>query len=383
MKLVYLAQAGLYDDWAHTLQIMKMCEAFAENGIEVTLVVPKRSNKKPIDPFVYNQVEQKFKITEVPYLDIFQGTTSKFFYFLRLISFIASARIYLLFKKYDQIYTREVYLVPFFRKIFLEIHAFQGHSSLYRSVVKSANGIVVLTSFLKSKVAGLGIPFDKIIVAPDGVRPADFTAKITQKEARIRLNLPQDSLIFGYLGALRTMGIEKGVGTAIEALKHLEESYVLYIIGGEPEDIKFYKQFAKNKSVSSRVIFAGKIAVKDRSLYLSACDVAVAPFPETEHYKFYMSPLKIFEYMAAKKPIIATDLPSIREVLKDNETALLIPPGNSEALAQAIIRLKTDEHLRETLIQNAFKEVELHYTWKQRAKNIIENIKRQYDMSKV
>src|SRR5690349_13765708 len=98
MKLIYLAPIGLFDDWAHTVQIMKMCEAFSQNGVEVELVVPHRKvsnngiDPATADPFQYNNVEKIFTITKLPFLDLFYGSGNKFFYWIRLLTFLFSAK---------------------------------------------------------------------------------------------------------------------------------------------------------------------------------------------------------------------------------------------------------------------------------------------------
>jgi glycosyltransferase involved in cell wall biosynthesis len=88
-----------------------------------------------------------------------------------------------------------------------------------------------------------------------------------------------------------------------------------------------------------------------------------------------MSPLKIFEYMASKRPIIATNLPSLREILVDGENAILVPPGSPGALAGAIKRLSGDNALCAKLAENAYLDVSEKYTWKMRAEKIISFIK--------
>ncbi|MBA3733325.1 glycosyltransferase family 4 protein [Patescibacteria group bacterium] len=376
MKLIYAAQIGLFDDWAHTVQIMKMCEAFSENGLEVELVVPKRKNLKNLDPFVYNHTKKIFKITKLPYIDIFLGNSNPFFYWLRLVSFLVSAKTYLMFADFDILYTREIYAGLFFSNVIMERHSFPTNTrKIYKHILQKVSRIVVLTSFIKSKIVEIGIAQDKIIVCPDAVQLEDFSNIATIQKARTKLSLSTEDFLFGYIGTLKTMGMEKGVGCAIEALNHLPSNYKLYVVGGELYDIDYYKKIAESSLVSDRVIFAGRVLHKDVPLYISACDALVAPFPENEHYSYFMSPLKIFEYMASQRPIIASDLPSLREVLTDGETAILIPPSDAISLAKAIQTISVDNELAESLVKRAYDEVIKNYTWKIRAKNILNSLK--------
>jgi len=377
MKLVYIAPISLLNDWAHTVQIMKMCEAFSKNGIEVELVVPNRKvyhnmDLDKTDPFEYNHIEKIFKITKLPFIDLFYGNPSGILYLIRIFTFLLSARIYLTFKDYDVLYTRDYRSKIFFKDIYLEQHSFPKASSfLNRFVYKKVAGLIVLTSFIKEKILNLGINQNKILVAPDAVRLKDFMENISINDARSKLGLSINDNIFGYIGTLKTMGIEKGVSEAISSLDFLPENYKLYVVGGSTEDVIFYKNYATTKGLDRRVIFTGQVLHKTIPEHISACNVVIAPFPENEHYSYFMSPLKIFEYMASKRPMVVTDLPSLREVLVDEKTALFVPPSNPMALAGAVERLVGDIELSRTISENAHREVTEKYTWEKRAGNIL------------
>jgi glycosyltransferase involved in cell wall biosynthesis len=373
MKLVYLAQIGLFDDWAHTVQIMKMCEAFAKNGVEVELVVPNRKvHNKNIDPFEYNHTEKVFNIKKLPFIDLFYTNPHPLFYWLRTSSFFISSRFYLLFKKYDILYTREIYSSLFFCKVYTELHSFPKNINLIKKFcLKKSKGLIVLTSFIKSKIVEVGVVENRVLVAHDGVRMEDFSKKFTKSDSRNKFGITQTDNIFGYVGTLKTMGMEKGVSTAIDALNFLEHKYRLYVVGGEQQHIDFYKKMAFEKGVLDRVIFAGRVLHETIPEHISTCDVLVAPFPKTDHYEYYMSPLKIFEYMASMVPMVVTNLSSLREVLKNNETALFVEPSDAKALAFAIERLVEDNGLSKRIAYNAYTEMEQKYTWNKRAETIL------------
>ena len=108
------------------------------------------------------------------------------------------------------------------------------------------------------------------------------------------------------------------------------------------------------------------------STYMSAADVLVVP--NSGRYdisKYYTSPIKLFEYMASKRPIVAANLPSLREVVVDQETALLFNPDDPNSLAKAIRLLQVDSELSKELVANAVL-VSRKYTWNNRANNILE-----------
>jgi glycosyltransferase involved in cell wall biosynthesis len=98
------------------------------------------------------------------------------------------------------------------------------------------------------------------------------------------------------------------------------------------------------------------------------------PFPKTEHYAYYMSPLKLFEYMASKRPIVASDLPSIREILNE-QNSVLVEPDNPEKLAEGIKRILADNNFAEKISNQAFQDVQ-QYTWQKRVEQILGFVKK-------
>jgi len=145
----------------------------------------------------------------------------------------------------------------------------------------------------------------------------------------------------------------------------------LYIVGGEIYDINFYKNIAKEESVNDRVVFVGKVPQNQVPNYIVICNVLVAPFPKNKHYSYYMSPLKIFEYMISKKPMIVSDLPVFHEVLDNNIDSLFVPPDDEVSLANAIKKISKDTDFAEKISKNAYDKVITKYTWEKRAQLIL------------
>ena len=121
-------------------------------------------------------------------------------------------------------------------------------------------------------------------------------------------------------------------------------------------------------------LYAGQVPPDKVPLYLAALSICTIPLPWTTHFAYYTSPMKLFEYMASGRAIIASDLPSIAEVIRDGENALLVPPSDAPALATAIKHLRDDAALRQRLADAAYHEVMAHYTWAARARNILSAI---------
>ena len=132
-----------------------------------------------------------------------------------------------------------------------------------------------------------------------------------------------------------------------------------------------YLELARRFGVSEkRLRFVDRVPNTEVPLWIRACDVVTIPWPWTEFSAYYTSPMKLFEYMAAGVPIVATDLPSIHEVLRHGENAWLVEPGNSEALAEGIHAVIENPELAKRLAEHARQEVE-KYTWERRAASIL------------
>jgi glycosyltransferase involved in cell wall biosynthesis len=143
------------------------------------------------------------------------------------------------------------------------------------------------------------------------------------------------------------------------------------IIGGheaEP-DLARTKSIADRLGLRQRVTFTGLVEPARVAELLTQADVLVLPNPASAISTRYTSPLKLFEYMAAGKPIVSSDLPSIREILRDGVNALLVSPGDPGMLASAIERLLNDPSLAARLARAALDEVP-NYSWQRRAERL-------------
>lgn len=374
MTLTYFANIALPDDWAHTLQIMKMCEAFADSGVKVELVVPNRKKVIKDSPFDYYGVKKTFSIVRMPSLSFSETSPGKFVYWSRFLSYLFVARIRFLLRPSSIIYTRERLLGLLFGGYVLELHSLPKLNAWNRFLLRRAKKFVVLTKPIKERLVAIGISESKILVAGDAVSLEDYKELPSKNEARTKFGLPLDKKIVGYVGTLKTMGMEKGITVAIDALHLLPPDYLLCLVGGEKDDVDFYRKLADQYYLGGRVIFVGKVHHERVPLYLTAFDCVIAPFPDLEHYRYFMSPLKIFEYMASGRPIIVSDLPSIREILDEN-SAIFVKPNDKDSLAEAIKKILGDAALSERLSSQAIVNVREH-TWNKRSDRIKDFIKR-------
>jgi len=141
---------------------------------------------------------------------------------------------------------------------------------------------------------------------------------------------------------------------------------LVYVVGGYDEDINRVKREAGHPE---NVDFTGFVQPSDIPTYQVAADVLVAPY--TEESRPWVSPLKLFEYMAARRPIVASDREVLREVLTDGQNATIFEKGNANALREALASVLRSNSLQQTLVANAQETVD-KYTWHNRAQRILD-----------
>jgi len=391
MKLLYLANIRLPTEKAHGLQIMQNCEAFADAGAQVTLWVARRWNTPELrgrDPFVHYGVQRNFHLRRSPCLDLLPlvpnntGVIARVIFALQLLTFTLAALIGVLFTRCDRVYSRDPFVLlivsPFKRgRLVYEAHS-AAHSrfgrAIQRYVVRRAH-VFATTRALADALIALGAQANKTHVAHDGVKRERFETISTIEDARRDFGWSNDLFIVGYVGRLQTLAMDKGVGTLIDALKSVDGA-ALALVGGPDDMVAVYRERWQALGVpDDHFLYAGQVSPDDVPCYLAAFDVCAMPFPFTQHFAYYASPIKLFEYMAAGRAIVASDLPGVREVVTDGGNALLVPPGDSSALTAALIRLRDDPSLRDALGANARQLVMSRYTWEARAKAILAALK--------
>jgi len=205
-------------------------------------------------------------------------------------------------------------------------------------------------------------------VVPDGTR-ATASAELSVA-TDCTDNTDQGShteFTIGYAGHLYPW---KGVDLVIEAVAALKDTRGLIIGGHEKEpDLARVTAFADQLNCASRITFTGLIPPGEVAARLRAADVVTLPNPASAISSEFTSPLKLFEYMASGRPIVASNLPSLREVLRHEGNALLVEPGNPQALTAGVLRIKEDPALGRRLAAQATEDVQA-FTWARRAERL-------------
>jgi len=390
MNLVYISSTAIPNIKAHTYQTLKMCEGFANNRINVELVSPNRATSKKIRERVRNiwefyGLKKNFSIKKLPTIDLayfinFKRPISlKIWFYLWNWSFAVVALLYLFLtkKRINIIYSRAefpIYLLMLFRKLFNAKIYFEAHTFPKRNkkitvfFFKRLDGLIVITQKLKELYVSEGISEELMLVGPDGVDLKRFNNSFSKIEARQKIDLPLENKIICYVGQLFQW---KGVYTLADIAKYLPQDYLILFVGGMEADIRLLKDYTKKEGIN-KTKFASFINPSDIPSYLFSADVLVLPNSANEDISiYYTSPLKMFEYMASKRPIVASDLPSIREILQDEKNAALVEPDNPRALAEGIKRVLMDKELAKRISKQGFKDVQ-EYSWEKRARRIID-----------
>ena len=235
----------------------------------------------------------------------------------------------------------------------------------------AAARIFVVSQVERNNLERAGIPAQKIIVNPNGVDVETFRPNVGGLAKRKELGLRAEEQLVGFVG---TFGPWHGVLVLAEAIKLIpaETPVRFLLIGAGALHSEMRKLLAADEQ-SGRVIFFGGVAHDQIPALLDACDVLVSPHvPLSGGAEFFGSPTKLFEYMAMGKAIVASRLGQIGDVLKHDETALLVSPGNAQELSAAILRLAESRGLRESLGGAARTTAVANHTWTRNAQNILD-----------
>ncbi|MBL8862411.1 MAG: glycosyltransferase family 4 protein [Planctomycetes bacterium] len=254
------------------------------------------------------------------------------------------------------------------RSTFLEIHRVPAGGTRRRwllEAARGARGIVAISGGVRADLVALGIPETAITVEHDGFEPARFAARPSRAEARRALALPEGAPLVAYTGGLLAW---KGVDVLVEAARLVPEVYFV-IAGGLEADVARVRAQAGGLA---NVRVDGFQPPERVPWYLAAADLGVVPNRSRPAISArYTSPLKVFESMAVGLPLVASDLPSLAELLRRDVDALLVAPDDPRALADGIARLVADPALRTRLATNLAARAPEH-TWDARARRLLE-----------
>jgi glycosyltransferase involved in cell wall biosynthesis len=376
MRLLYLADIRFPMERANGIQTIETCHGLARRGIDVELVVRRSDARSDAECLAF------FDLAPHPKLRLRRVSTGWRLGFL-VQAFVA------MFDDWDVVFTRDLLIADLARRVsqapvIYEAHTVaavfaEEHARMYTEstpsgggpsasklarldaregrVCRNVSGLVTITHALLRALEERHGSLATSLVAPDGCRLPESLPAPPESEA-----LP---LVY-YIGQLYPW---KGVDVLVDAMRHVDAQLV--VVGGLPPepDLDRLQRLAKELGVDARVSFRGFLPPNKLAAERQRASIFVVPNLDSTTARLYTSPLKLFEAMASGRPIVASDLPSIREVLTHEDNALLVPPGDAKALASAIDRLVRDRALRDRLAARAFEDAR-NYSWEARADRI-------------
>ncbi len=242
----------------------------------------------------------------------------------------------------------------------------RGWISLCEQVtLRSAARILVVSEVLRESLLQRGIQEDRVRVNPNAVDPDYFYPGRGREQGRQQLDVEPDEVLIGFVGSFSLWhGIEILQRAIIRLLNNESPCRLRFVLIGDGllhAEMRFALAAYEK---AGDVIFTGPLPREKVAEYLDASDILVSPhIPMPDGSRFFGSPTKLFEYMAMGKGIVASRLDQLAEVLEHDRTALLVTPGNTEELAEAISRLALDPGKREALGSAARRAAVERHCW--------------------
>ncbi len=345
----------------HVLEVFRQ---LSKRGYEVTIVSIAREERK-------YEVGEGVNSINLVFPHFLKGplTVCRNFY-------IAARLVHMGRKRYDAVYARAsaTDFVATFMALLLGLpFVLEVNDPLWSRVsLKWADRIISTSSAIlrvnaRGEKAGEKAWTNKFQIVTWAGNVELFRPDLHGSDIRRKYRLPEDCPIVIYVGAFYPW---HGLSTLVEASTKILEIHpeTRFLCVGSGALLREVVMLAREKGVIDKFVFTGNVPYEEVPFFLAAADVAVAPYdpskhPVTKRFGFFYTPIKLFEYMAAGKPIVATETGNIGKVLRDGWDGLLAKPGDPKALAEAIIQLIDNKDLAHRLGVNARVSAVTKYSW--------------------
>lgn len=373
-SLIYLTNGKMPSQWAHSIQVAQMSQAYAAQIKNFELVTSGSvvSWFKGLDQSFkqWYGLRKDFKVVRIPAhlqaTEVFPAHyySARYYKLALLYSYfkapalittrtqipavmelLRQAGLPVLWEHHEQI-TPDSHLCKFFH---------------YPNLI----GVVTISPYLAQNFIAHGLSPDRVIVAPSGVDLESFLPDRSKEAARQELALDPTAKLIVYSGHLYDY---KGIPTILAVAKLMPDCQFI-LVGGWAEDIARVQQTIQTQGLSN-VHLVGHIPQPQIVPYLYAADVLLLPTSKSWQLSEVTSPLKLFEYMSVKRPIVSSALPTIMTVLRDQDTGLLVEPDDPIAFQCAITHLLNHPDFAQTIANHAYETVK-NFTWEKRAAKIL------------
>lgn len=240
---------------------------------------------------------------------------------------------------------------------------------LERALLCRAERVVAVSRALRGWLGEVGVDPARVTILSNGVDPDRFAVGVVARAAtRARLGL-EDEPVVGFLGTLKPWHDVESLVRAAGFLSRAGMRLHLLVVGDGPDRHRL-EALACAEGIGGSTSFVGAVPHDEVPRYLAAFDAAVASYDARPG--FYFSPLKLFEYLAAGRPVVAADVGDIGHCIRSGRTGLLYPPGNVRALAEALLELLLDPPRAAALGAAGREHVRAHHTWAANAEAIVD-----------
>ena len=379
-SFIYVSPSLIPSKSANSVHVIMQCAAIIAEGENLTLFASRSIKDK--------STMQRL-ILEAYGVDL---SSAKIITFFNRIQKLLNLRIALLALSFlilwdgkmtvlsRNLYYSFFHAIIFCKPLIFETHQVEkGFRKILQRIVMRCQLVhtIVISRKLKEilkEVHGVA-PYSTIILpdaAPDGLMPAPISKRSENLYYRLNISRKNWYAVCGYFGQLYE-------GRGIEIIEYMarERQDVLFVVyGGESYDVSRSKK--KNRDLSN-IYFGGHISHPDTQELMRCMDILLMPYQKkvsigtkSDDTAKWMSPMKMFEYMASGLPIISSDLPVLREVLDDMRNAILVSPTDPQEWCYALDRLVDNIDLAQSIGKQAYNDYKEKYTWGVRARKILD-----------
>lgn len=379
MKIIYISSEDMRKEGAGKTHFIEVAKNLVKLGNELLILLPG-----------YRPRERRNYGLNVRYIPTFRKNVLSYLLY-EIVSFFYLT-FYILKFRPDAIYLRQGLLEvfpPILARLFRVPYVIEkngvmedefrsrGFNHLVIKVLRLAeeinfrlsNKIVCVTEGIKREIAErYKVPQDKLVVIPNGANTELFRP-LDKHECRRNLGLEKDAFYIGFVGSFAPW---QGLEVLIEATKQVKEHgyrQIKCLLVGDGELEPTLRQKVREYGLESEIQFTGRVAYEGVVYYMNAFDVC---YLCKDRLSFGFSPLKLYEYLACGRPVIASRVDGVKEVIEEGQCGYLFEPGDVEALAKAMIQSYEEREALQEMGLRGRRLVESKYTWKATAERVVE-----------
>lgn len=379
MKLLYLTIKRFEKVNADTAYITSLAKEFGKlmkDEFILTMSSKPPKELKNIETYIFHLgIQQLIYYISLPKFLVLPVLKLTYGWFILQFPFLVLARG--LNRQEQIIFSNDFNLLAaaifFKKKFFLKYRICSDWHMLFENskdkyIAENSDFLITTSEKLKKNIlTKFNIDEKKIAVVYGGIELNKFL-EITKEQAREKLNLPKDKKLIGYMGLFTTLRMEKGIGTMVKALNYLNDNMNMVLVGRREREGVDYDKLAKEIEVGDRCIIKDFTDYDRMILYEQAMDILIIPYPDQPHFRNYGFPMKVYEYMAAKRPIIYSRLELTEEILAD--CGFTFKPDDADDLARTIRYVFENKDEAEKKTEIAFSKLK-DLTWEKKAEKII------------